>query len=271
MSFNLTNQEPKDTFQHLVQYDAGIFYDGLGNVIVLNFGTVNNIATAGLISGGPITTSGTITTSINTNKLVGRSTSGVGEMEEITLGTNLYFSGTTLNVTIPNGVIAAIDDTPTIKLSNTSGTLTADFVSMNISQFDNDISYLITETDPAFLAWLNSSPGPNISVFTNDAGYLTSASSETDPVFSTWLSSSPIPISVNEEVPAGLIDDSNPTFTTQYIPYGDTIQVYINGLRMKRGADFTLNVDGGNNTNIITMTQIPWPGCNFFVSYDYKP
>lgn len=62
-------------------------------------GTVTSIATAGLISGGTITTTGTITTSMNTNKLVGRGTAGTGVMEEITLGTNLSLSGTTLNAT----------------------------------------------------------------------------------------------------------------------------------------------------------------------------
>ena len=58
---------------------------------------VTSIATAGLISGGTITGTGTITTSMATNKLVGRSTAGTGVMEEITLGTGLSFSGTTLN------------------------------------------------------------------------------------------------------------------------------------------------------------------------------
>ena len=62
-------------------------------------GTVTSIATAGLISGGTITSSGTITTSMATNRLVGRSTAGTGVMEEITLGTGLSFSGTTLNAT----------------------------------------------------------------------------------------------------------------------------------------------------------------------------
>lgn len=62
-------------------------------------GTVTSVSTAGLISGGPITTTGTITTSMNTNKLVGRGTAGVGVMEEITLGTGLSLSGTTLNAT----------------------------------------------------------------------------------------------------------------------------------------------------------------------------
>lgn len=62
-------------------------------------GTVTSIATAGLISGGTITGTGTITTSMATNKLVGRSTAGTGVMEEITLGTGLSFTGTTLNAT----------------------------------------------------------------------------------------------------------------------------------------------------------------------------
>jgi len=58
---------------------------------------VTSVATAGLISGGTITGTGTITTSMSTGKLVGRSTAGIGIMEEITLGTGLSFSGTTLN------------------------------------------------------------------------------------------------------------------------------------------------------------------------------
>ena len=60
-------------------------------------GTVTSVATAGLISGGTITGSGTITTSMNTNRLVGRGSAGVGIMQEIVLGTNLSMSGTTLN------------------------------------------------------------------------------------------------------------------------------------------------------------------------------
>ena len=49
----------------------------------------------------PITSSGganpNVSTSMNTNKLIGRGTAGVGVMEEITLGTNLSLSGNTLN------------------------------------------------------------------------------------------------------------------------------------------------------------------------------
>ena len=43
----------------------------------------------------------------------------------------------------------------------------------------------ITETDPVFQAWLATPP--NISIFTNDVGYLTSFT-ESDPIFSLWQS-----------------------------------------------------------------------------------
>ena len=49
----------------------------------------------------PITSSGgatpNVSTSIATNRLVGRGTAGTGVMEEIILGTNLSLTGTTLN------------------------------------------------------------------------------------------------------------------------------------------------------------------------------
>jgi len=68
-------------------------------------GTVTSVATAGLISGGTITTTGTITTSMATNKLVGRSTAGTGIMEEITVGSGLTLSGGTLtNTATPTAV-----------------------------------------------------------------------------------------------------------------------------------------------------------------------
>ena len=84
------SQATTSTDGYLSSTDWNIF-NGKGS------GTVTSVATAGLISGGTITGTGTITTSMATNKLVGRSTAGTGVMEEITLGTGLSFSGTTLN------------------------------------------------------------------------------------------------------------------------------------------------------------------------------
>lgn len=59
-------------------------------------GTVTSVtATSPLISSGGTTPN--ISTSISTNRLIGRATAGTGVMEQITLGTGLSFSGTTLN------------------------------------------------------------------------------------------------------------------------------------------------------------------------------
>ena len=87
-------------------------------------GTVTSVGTTGLISGGPITTTGTITTSMNTNKLVGRSTAGTGIMEEITVGSGLTLSGGTLTNTAtatPLGYYGAwqTDVTQTAAANNT--------------------------------------------------------------------------------------------------------------------------------------------------------
>ena len=86
-------------------------------------GTVTQVNTAGLISGGPITSTGTITTSMNTNKLVGRSTAGTGIMEEIIVGSGLTLTGGTLNNTAtptPLGYYGAWQDniTQTAAASN---------------------------------------------------------------------------------------------------------------------------------------------------------
>ena len=73
-------------------------------------------ATAPLSGGGDLSANRTITTSMNTNKLIGRGTAGTGVMEEITLGTNLALSGTTLGfsnqiaVTSPK-IVTDISDT----------------------------------------------------------------------------------------------------------------------------------------------------------------
>jgi hypothetical protein len=80
-------------------------------------GTVTSVGTSGLISGGTITSAGTITTSMATNKLVGRYSSGTGIMQEITVGSGLTLTGTgTLNNTAtptPLGYYAAYQDNQT--------------------------------------------------------------------------------------------------------------------------------------------------------------
>jgi hypothetical protein len=108
------------------------FSSGLTSVGVLNVDNTGKVfvgAGGGVSSVGatlPITSSGgstpNISTSMATNKLIGRGTAGAGPMEEITLGTNLSLSGTTLNATggIPHGT-ASGTDTYTVNITGVIG------------------------------------------------------------------------------------------------------------------------------------------------------
>lgn len=92
--------------------DSTTFLRGDGKWETVPPAGISTLSTDGLISGGPITTSsGTITTSIATGKLVGRFTTGIGVMEQISIG-----SGLTLDV--PTGTLSA----STTTLTQTIGT-----------------------------------------------------------------------------------------------------------------------------------------------------
>lgn len=99
--------------------------------------------TAPLSGGGDLSANRTLTTSMATNKLIGRGTAGTGVMEEITLGTGLSLTGTTLNgqtgsvtsIAAQNGVEtttgSAITTTGTVQgnsITNTQTGLTYTYV-----------------------------------------------------------------------------------------------------------------------------------------------
>jgi hypothetical protein len=120
------------------------YLDGTGTPTpfpTLPTGTVTSVGTTGLISGGPITTSGTITTSMNTDKLVGRYSAGSGVMEEITVGSGLTLTGAgVLNNTAtptPTGYYGAFQDSTsqTAALANT-----AYAVKLNTTDLTNGVS-----------------------------------------------------------------------------------------------------------------------------------
>lgn len=67
--------------------------DFIKNKPTIGSGTVTSVGTTGLISGGTITTSGTITTQMATNRLVGRYSAGSGIMQEISVGSGLTLTG----------------------------------------------------------------------------------------------------------------------------------------------------------------------------------
>jgi hypothetical protein len=82
--------------------DKLLVRDTSGNVKQIDYPTIPTAVTS-VTATSPITSSGgttpDISTSMSTNKLIGRSTAGTGVMEEITVGTGLSLSGGTLNAT----------------------------------------------------------------------------------------------------------------------------------------------------------------------------
>lgn len=142
------------------------FYSLVGNVSGGGgSGTVTSIATAGLISGGVITTSGTITTSMNTNKLVGRSTAGVGIMEEITIGSGLSLSGGTLSVSGSTG--------GGVPHATASGTDTYTATIAGVSSYADGDAYIIQFTNGnTTTATLNINSLGAIPLYRNNDGQL---------------------------------------------------------------------------------------------------
>jgi hypothetical protein len=85
-------------------------------------GGITTLNTSGLISGGPITApSGTVTTSMNTARLVGRFTAGTGVMEEIIIGTGLSLNTGTGTLT---AAATALNQTIGTTVDGSGGTVT---------------------------------------------------------------------------------------------------------------------------------------------------
>jgi hypothetical protein len=82
------------------------YIDGTG--AFQTFPTIPTGTVTSVTATSPITSSGgttpDISTSMATNKLIGRSTAGTGVMEEITIGTGLTLSGGTLNASATGGI-----------------------------------------------------------------------------------------------------------------------------------------------------------------------
>jgi len=142
-AFTITGS-PITTSGTLAITGAGLvsqYIDGTGALQTfpaLSSGTVTNIATAGLISGGAITTTGTITTLMATNRLVGRGTALSGVMEEIILGTNLSLTGTTLNAVNSGGTVTSV--TATTPVLSTGGTTPVISMPLGTSSVDGYLS-----------------------------------------------------------------------------------------------------------------------------------
>ncbi len=155
---------------------------------------------APLSGGGDLSADRTLTTSMTTNRLIGRSTAATGVMEEITLGTNLSFTGTTLNAAGGGGTPGGSDtqvqfndagafggdagftynkttDALTvvgaITGSNLSGTNTGDVA--NTALTTNPLSQFASTTSLQLLGVISDETGTDALVFANTPTLVTPA------------------------------------------------------------------------------------------------
>jgi hypothetical protein len=139
----------------LNEYGTGIFTDGttnINNALTYNLavdgtgqvwkklatggGSVTEVKTEGLITGGPITITGTITTSVVENRLVGRwDEAGTGRMQEITIGTGLALSNTgNLTATAGGGTVTSVGGEGLITTTVTNPFTVAGTVTTSVQQ-----------------------------------------------------------------------------------------------------------------------------------------
>ena len=120
-------------------------------------------------------------------------------------------------------------------ITNTDGNLV-------ITGADNKVINLA----PALLSIINSAlqSGDNISELTNDVGYITDLEEK-----------------VVNEIPTGVLNGVNSTFTTQFGVKPDSEEVYVNGNRQKKTDDY--NISG----QIINLTFSPQSTESILIDY----
>ena len=64
------------------------------------------------------------------------------------------------------------------------------------------------------------------------------------------------------EVPSGTIDGVNNTFIFLNVPLANTVRLFLNGLRLMQGEDYSVSLA------TITMSTIPYPGDILMGDYD---
>lgn len=134
----------------------------------LDLSTYLTSAVTSISATGPITVSGStgsvnVSTSMSTNKLIGRSSAGTGVMEEITLGTGLTLSAGTLNAATGSGILKG----------TASGTDTYTATISGVASYTDGDAYLIRFTNGnTTSATLNINGLGAITLYRNNDGVL---------------------------------------------------------------------------------------------------
>ena len=188
---------------------------------------------------------------ISTAKLLGRGTAGTGSIEEISLGSNLSFTGTTLNTT---GVVNSVTGTAgRITVSGTNA-LVVDISSGYVGQ--NTITTLgIISTG----TWQGNTV--NYAYLGTGGGGFTKFLRE-DNTWQTVATSSGTPIQY-AETPSGLVNGTNTVFTLTAAPASQAgLIIVIDGSTQYAGSDFSLS------GSTVTFTFAPASTSTIFSYYN---
>lgn len=127
-----------------------------------------------------------------------------------------------------------------------------------ILKFSGDTSGTVTvqpaSTSGTWSLTLPTTPGTSGQALTTDGAGITT--------WTTITSGSTINFA-DAEVPSGVMNSINPTFTIANTPTAGSLKVYLRGLRLKETSDYTLS------GTTITMIVIPDSGDSFIVDYRY--
>jgi hypothetical protein len=157
------NNATVDTDKFLVSDSTTVKYR-TGSEVLSDIGAVSSVTAT-----GPITSTGgatpNISTLIHTNKLVGRSTTGTGTMEEISIGSGLALSGGTLSSSALSGSIlhgiAAGTDTYTVTITGATAYADGDAYLINFTNGNTTSATLNINGQGAIALWRNND-GPLI-------------------------------------------------------------------------------------------------------------
>ena len=209
--------------------------------------TVTNVtATSPITSSGGLTPN--ISTSMNTNKLIGRSTLGVGAMEEITIGSGLSLSAGTLTSTASGGGIPH---------ATASGTDTYTATVTGVTAYNDGDAYLIRFTNGNTTSCtLNIYNGTSylgaINLYRNNDGELIGGD--------IWAGAEMLCIynsSLNSPIGGFQCIGTSPNSLFVYVTNGETSQTIAKGqaVYVSGGQGDRIKVKLANNTNDTTSAQ----------------